>query len=115
DAALDGDSSPAHFFLPYRKRLASSEADLFPHEIDARDKFGNRMLYLDAGIHLDEIKALPSVHQKLTGAGVLIAGQARQPHRGLTHLFAHSSRQIGSGRFLNELLVTALERTIAFP
>src|SRR5216683_3035507 len=52
------------------------------------------------------------VDAALAGASVLIACQACQAHRGLTHLLAHGSGQIRSGRFLDELLVTALERTV---
>ena len=42
-------------------------------EIDAGDHFGDGMLHLDAGIHLDEVEAAVLVHQELDGAGVVIA------------------------------------------
>ena len=36
------------------------------------------MLHLDAGVDLDEVKAVLLVYQELAGTGILIAGRPRQ-------------------------------------
>src|SRR6266849_7298352 len=94
NAALDGHASLTHLFLPDRKRFACGEADLFPHQVHACDELRHGVFNLDPRINFDEIEALLPINQKLAGAGVLIAGQARQPHSGLTHLLAHSGGEI---------------------
>ncbi len=46
--------------------------DLLAHEIDAGHHLGDRMLDLDAGVHLDEIE-LAVLVEELDGAGAVIA------------------------------------------
>jgi len=71
------------------------------------------MFYLKSGIHLHEIKGIVGVEQKLHGAGAAIADGPRRGHRGLAHLGAHDGRQAGCRRFLDHLLVAALQRAVA--
>ena len=56
--------------------LAGRDADLFANEIDAGDQFRDRMLDLNAGVDLDEVKVVLLVHQELARAGVVIAGRS---------------------------------------
>ena len=74
DAALDGVA--AHFKLLGKnvvEPFAGSDAQLRLDEVDAGDGFGDRMLHLDAGVHLDEVELAVFVHQELDRARVLIA------------------------------------------
>ena len=47
------------------------------HQIDAGDHLRDRMLHLDARVHLDEVKTAVLIHQELDGAGIHIADFAR--------------------------------------
>ena len=37
-------------------RLAGGDPELLPHQVDAVDQFGHRMLDLDPGVHLEEVE-----------------------------------------------------------
>src|SRR6516162_4408043 len=69
DAALDGHALVRDILLTESKRLAGGDPNLLPHEIDAGDQFGHRVLDLDAGVYLDEVKPMLSIHKELAGAG----------------------------------------------
>ena len=71
DAALDRVAGEQDVFLAQREFFARGDHQLFTHEIDARDHFGDRMLDLDACIHLDEIK-MPVLEQELKRARTAI-------------------------------------------
>ena len=63
-------------------RRAFGDADLRPHDVDAGDGFGHRVLDLDARIDLDEIElAGVGVLQELDRAGVEIAHGAADLER----------------------------------
>ena len=55
-----------------RKRLALGDADLLAHQVDAGDHLGDRMLDLQAGVHLDEVE-LAVFPQELDRARAAIA------------------------------------------
>ena len=55
-----------------RQRLAGGDADLLAHEVDAGDQLGDRVLDLEAGVHLDEVE-LAVLVQELEGAGAAVA------------------------------------------
>ena len=59
------------------KLAAGRDIDLQPHQIEAGDQFGDRMLHLEAGIHFEEVEVAGVVGQELDCAGVVIAGCAR--------------------------------------
>ena len=53
------------------------DPDLGLHDVDAGDHLGDRVLHLDAGVHLDEVEVRPScVQQELDRAGVDVADGA---------------------------------------
>ena len=97
------------------QRLAGGDPDLLLDQVDAGDHLGDRVLDLDPGVDLDEVEVVVGVDQELAGAGVDIAGGLRQPDGGLAELGADLERQGRRGRFLDELLMAALERAIAVP
>ena len=55
-----------------RQAAAGGDADLLVHEVDAGDRLGDRMLDLQAGVHLDEVE-LAVLVEELDGAGAGIA------------------------------------------
>ena len=55
-----------------RKVLASSDADLFLHEITPVHFLSNCVFHLDTGVHLHEIKAPVLIDQKFNRACILI-------------------------------------------
>jgi hypothetical protein len=66
-----------------RHRPACRHLDLRAHQIDAGHRFGDRMLDLQAGVHLEEVErgavAAP-LDQELHRAGVRIAGRCGERH-----------------------------------
>src|SRR5258705_8511378 len=52
DAAFDGVAGKLDVRLYERQRLAARDAQLLGDQIDARDHFGDRVFYLNAGVHL---------------------------------------------------------------
>ena len=58
--------------LRERQLLAGGDHQLLAHQVDAGDHLGDRMLDLDAGVHLDEVEAAVLV-QELERAGAAIA------------------------------------------
>ena len=75
-------------FLRKGQGLAGGDIDLQLHQVKPGHQLGHRMLYLQARIHLQEVKILLPIHQELNGAGIGIARRLRHPHRGLTHAAA---------------------------
>ena len=104
--------------LRQRQSLAVRNPKLPFHQVLAGDGLGHRMLHLQPGVHFHEPDAvrpqsLGSVGDEFDGAGPNIIHRQRGFHRGgaqpSARLFVHARR----GRFLNHLLVTALQRTVA--
>ena len=56
DAHFDSVAVDLQIFLREGHRLAFCNADLFAHQINAKDGFCHGMLDLQAGVHLDEIE-----------------------------------------------------------
>ena len=96
-----------------RQLLACRNADLELHQIDPGDHLGDRMLDLDAGVHLHEVEAAVEIEQVLDGAGALVGDRARQLHRGLAHSLAQLRSERWRRRLLDQFLMAALDRTLA--
>jgi hypothetical protein len=77
------------------------------------DHLGDRVLDLEARVHLEEIELPVGREQKLDGAGVAIAAGARRRDRHRPHLGAERGRQRGRRGFLDDLLVPPLDRAVA--
>ena len=83
--------------------------DLRPHQVDPGHHFGDRMFHLDARVDLDEKPlARIGIHQELHRAGVIVAGRARQTHRGIGQGAAQRRIERNRGRHFHHLLMTAL-------
>ena len=57
--------------LGHAERRAGGDADLLAHQVDAGHRLGDRMLDLQAGVHLDEVE-LAVLEQELHGAGAAV-------------------------------------------
>ena len=77
-----------------RQRLARRDPDLLGDEVDARDHLGDRVLDLQAGVHLEE-EELAVLEEELDGAGVVVAARLGDLDRGLAHGLADL---VGEGR-----------------
>ena len=54
DAAFDGMALQLDVALPVAQRGSGGDADLLAHDVDSAHRLGNRMLDLEARVHLDE-------------------------------------------------------------
>ena len=113
DARLDGVALLANRGLLERQPLARCDAQLPLDEIEAGDQFGDRMLDLQARVHLHEIEAPVGADDELDGAGVHVADRLRGAHGRGRHRGAGCRVDEGRRRFLDDLLVAALHRAFA--
>ncbi len=107
-----------NFGLRERQPLARSNAELPSHQIEPGDFFGHRMLDLQPRIHFDEPEAVfpqsaAAVGNELDRAGAGVTHGACSLYRRGAHLRPQAIRHAGRRRFLDDLLVTALQRAIA--
>ena len=104
----------AEFDLVLRDRqlAAGGDADLLQHEIDAGDHLGDRMLDLDARVHLDEIE-LAVLVEEFDRADAEVLQLAHGVGDDLADLVAGGDVERGRGAFLHHLLVAALQRAVA--
>ena len=98
-------------FLPERHRLARGHKDLFAHQVDTENTFRNRVFDLKSGVHFDEVE-LAVLIEKLDGAGADIVDVGHGIRTDLADPGAGFGVDGGAGRFLEHLLVTALQGTI---
>ncbi|MNX99952.1 hypothetical protein D3C86_1324300 [compost metagenome] len=113
DPHLDGVAFEMDVFLREGQRQTGGDADLFADQIDARDHFRDRVLDLQAGVHLDE-EELAVFPQELDGADAQVADGGDGLVDRLADLLATLGRQGGRGGFFQHLLVAALQRAVAF-
>src|SRR5690606_18109333 len=112
DAALDRVAFQHHVLLPDRELLPGGDIELFADQLDAGDHLGDRVLDLDAGVHLDEVEATVLV-QELERAGAAVP----DPDAGLGADLADLRALLGGDArrrgLLDHLLVATLHRTVA--
>ena len=110
DAGLDGPAVQVDIVLLQRQLLARRDADHQFHQIEAGDQLGDRMLHLEAGVHLQEVEVALRVHDELDRAGGLVVHGAGQGHGLLAHRLAGGGVEEGRRRLFDHLLVAALDR-----
>ncbi len=115
DAAFDRPALLLHLLLGVAQRPAAGDADLLVDDVDAGDHLGHRVLHLQAGVHLQEVEVAVLIHQELDRPGVDVAHRLGGPHATLAHPLAQLLVFVDErrGRFLQELLVPALQRALA--
>ncbi len=99
----------AHVALGKRQSLAGGDAQHGLDDIDAGHHFGDGVLDLQARIHLQEIIA-DSAQDEFDRADPAIIQALAEPHRVGDHSVAKRCGKIGGRGFLDELLVTPLQR-----
>ena len=113
DAAFDSMSADGDIFLTEGQLFAGGNAQLEMDEIEAGDQFGDGMLHLQAGIHLQEVEVAVGVYQEFDGTGIGVASRLR----GLDSYLSHAPAQVfiddGGRRFLNDFLMPPLNGALA--
>ena len=113
DPHLNGMAVDLQIFLRKAERQARCHANLLAHQIHPENTFGHRMLYLQAGVHFDEIKRAFLV-EKFNGASTLISHFGNRIGTDRPDLGAFLFAYAGAWGLFKDLLVTALQRTIPF-
>lgn len=93
--------------------LTGGDPQLRLHEVDVGDLFGDRVLDLDARVHLDEHVVALLVEQELDGAGVAVADLLRELDRVGADPVAQLGVEVRRRGQLDDLLVTPLHRAVA--
>ena len=102
------------------KALPSGHTQLQGDQIKAGDRFGHRMLDLQAWIGLDKGEGVWAIwisigiDQKLEGPQTAVGAGLGHAQGGVYQPLAQRRRQAGAGRDLDQLLMLTLERTFAF-
>ena len=96
------------------KALAVRDSDLQFDQIQSGGQFGNRMLDLRAGIHLQEEELTGLVCEKLDGARAGVADGRGGNSSRLEQAVPHTRDGVNQWgrRLLDDLLVTALDRAL---
>ena len=112
DAALDCVAAEDDVLLRERKRLSCGDQDLLAHEVEPRHRLGDRVLDLDAGVHLHEEIVALAREQTLDRPGRAVArrtgGVDRDPPDPGPELVVDGRRR----GLLDELLVPTLDRAV---
>src|SRR4026207_28671 len=114
DPALDRVPTERDVFLPDRQFLSRSHQNLGLHDIYASNHLCHRMFHLYSRVHLDEIE-LALVVEELEGASAAITDLAARLGAALADADTLLHRDQRRGSLLDDLLVAALQRTIAVP
>ena len=96
-----------------RQLLAGGDADHLLDEVDAGDQFGDRMLDLQAGVHFEEVERAVLPGDELDRAGAVVVHGLGQRDGLLAHGLAGLLVEQRRRRFLDDLLVAALDRAFA--
>ena len=119
--ALDGVALHLHRLLRGQvdlrvgERLARGDQDLALDQVDAGDDLGDGVLDLDARIDLDEVeRAGLDIDQELDRPGVFVPHVAAERDRGVADGRADFRVEVVRRRDLDDLLVPALDRAVAF-
>ena len=86
DPELDRRSAKRDLRLRETERLAGGHPQLEHDQVQPRHQFGYGMLNLEPRVHFQKVEASFRINEELDGPGVPVAGAARQPHGGLSHL-----------------------------
>ena len=84
-----GDEQPRGFQV---QAFSSSDPDLPSHQVDAGHHFGDRMLDLEACVHLEKIEMAVFVEQELDRPGIGVADTLRHDNGCRGHLLPNGRR-----------------------
>ena len=95
DAALDGMAATHNRTVEHiLQSLSRSQQNLALHQINIGDHLCDRMLHLNARIHLDEIKVPILIHQELDGSSIDVADIGEGLAQDLSDLLAQIGRNL---------------------
>src|SRR5207248_485263 len=113
DAALDRPATPGHVLLPKGERRALRDLELRADEIEARHHLGDRMLHLQARVHLEEVVVALAIDEELHGARIHVARGLRDAARRLAELLSQPVVHEGRRALFDQLLVATLDGALA--
>ena len=113
DPALNGVAPQLDVRLAEGEGIALGHLDLLGDQVQAGDHLCHGMLHLDAGVHLHEVEVAALVDQELDRPGADVVDRFGGQHGGIAHALTQISGQGRAGSFLQQLLVTALDRAVA--
>src|SRR3989454_583769 len=113
DAALDRPAALNDVRLREAQRPPGRDLDLRLHEIDPGHGLGDRVLDLDAGVHLEEVEATFLVDQELDRARAHVVDRLRRRDGDAAHLDSRGLIERRGRRLLDHLLVPALDGALA--
>ena len=103
--------------LAQGQRLATGHTQLPLHQVLPGDGLGDRMLHLQAGVHLHKEKGHGAIglllHDELHRPRAHIVHGTGRRHRRLAHRLAKLGRHARRGRFFQHFLVAPLHRAVA--
>ena len=99
--------------LRQRERPARRHLQLPCHQVQPGDHLGDRMLDLQARVHLQEVEGAVGIGDELHRAGADIADRAGGCDRRLAHRAPPLVGHAGGGCLLDHLLVAPLHRAVA--
>ena len=109
DPALNGMPRDMDVFLSITQSLSVRNTDLFLDQVNACHPFGDRMLHLDPGIHLHEIKISVLLQKELNRPGICIMSRFCRLHCRLSHLLSQFRRQCDRGGLFDHFLMIPLD------
>ena len=89
------------------------DPELVLDEIASGDELRDRVLDLEARVHLEERERAAVVEQELAGAGAHVADRARESQGRVAHRPPEAGVDGRGGRLLEHLLVAPLDRAVA--
>src|SRR5690349_9836778 len=114
DAALDGAAVAPGLAAHQPQAVARRDGYLRGDDVHAADRLGDRVLDLDARVHLEEIELVAlRVDEEFDGAGAAITQPAGKTQRGIVQPRAQSARDARRRRLLDQFLVAALHGAVA--
>ena len=122
NARFNGMARQLNLFLAKWQGLTTGHAQLPLDQIQTRDGFCDRVLYLQARVHFHEEKihvdlarcgVVALLHNEFNSARTHIIDSACSGHGSLAHLLTQCGCHAGGWCFFQHLLVTALHRAIA--
>ena len=103
----------AHWGILVAQLLTAGDPELLPDQVQPGDLLRDRVLHLQAGVHLQERDGPVGAHQELTGARAAVPGLTQDGLGGAVQPLLLLGGQERGRCLLHELLVAALQGTVA--
>ena len=112
DPALDRMSADRHILLCKAERIALRHTDLLNDEIRSGHHLRHAVLDLNTCIHFHKIEAAFWIYDKLNRSGICITDRFCSQYRVLIHFLPRLRIDRRRRRFLDQLLMVSLYRTV---